>query len=259
MKHAILLATAALFSFAGSAQAGVITDNGADGYWGGNTKKFGDVIGGSLFDVKNANVTLDGTILSIRIATAFAGHAGTARYAGPNGIGYGDVFLGSSWNPVGTDAHHTTDKASNGTKWSYGLNLDNRWNNNGGSFSLYQLNGATNGSNILNSETFMKCKLGVECNYRDGHATAVKTTSSSVRKTGNTGTWSVTRDKEIVFNIDVRGTELASYGAMALHWGQTCQNDVIEGITDIPEPTTPALIALALVGLAMRRKAKARA
>lgn len=256
MKLAMMLAAAAVFSFANSAQAGIITDTGANAYWGGNDHKLGDAIGGSLFDITSANVTLSGTMLSIRIATAFAGHAGTAPYAGPNGIGYGDVFLGSAWNPVGNDAHNTGDKASNGTKWSYGLNLDNRWNNAGGSFTLYELNGSTNAKNILNSESFMKCTLGAQCWYRDGQATAVKTTSSTVRNTGLTGTWTVTRNQGMLFNIDVRGTELAGYGDMALHWGQTCQNDVIEGITDIPEPTTPALIVLALAGLALRRGAR---
>jgi hypothetical protein len=210
-----------------------------------------------VFDISSAKVTLNGTSLSIYIATGFAGHAGIHTYAGPKGIGYGDIFLASAWTPNGTDAHHSKDKASNGTKWSFGLNLDNRWSNTGGSFSLYELNGATNGTNILNSESFMKCTLGSQCYYRDGQATAVKTTSSTVRKTGNAGTWTVTKDKGILFNIDVRGTKLAGFGDMALHWGETCQNDVIEGVTDVPEPTTPALIALALAGLALRRKVRA--
>ena len=101
----------------------------------------------------------------------------------------------------------------------------------------------------------MTCALGRQCYYRDGQATAVNTASNSVRNTGLTGTWTVAHNSALLFNIDIGGTALAGFGDIALHWGQTCQNDVIEGFTDVPEPATPALIGLALIGLALRRKA----
>lgn len=258
MKNAIKFALAVTVAGAASAHAGVISDVGNNAYWGGNDHNYGDSIGGAPFDVTSATVTRAQDLLTISIATKFAGHAGTATYAAPKGIGYGDVFLASSWNPFGSDAHHVRDNATSGTKWSYGLNLDNRWSNTGGRFTLYELNGATNASNILNSESFMTCAMGRQCYYRDGQATGVKTGSASVRNTGMTGSWTVAADRSLLFKIDIGGSALAAYGDIALHWGQTCQNDVIEGYTDVPEPATPALLALAVLGFALRRKAGAR-
>ncbi|MFL6657545.1 MAG: PEP-CTERM sorting domain-containing protein [Massilia sp.] len=242
-------------AFAANAKAGAISDVGSNNYWGGNDHGYGDVIGTSMYDVSGALVTLVGNTLTVRITTNFAGHAGADTWAETNGIGYGDVFLASAWNPAGVDAHHTSDNATTGTHWSYGLNLDNRWSNTGGTFTLYELNGVTNGSNILNSQSFLSCALGSQCYYRDGQATAVKTTSSTVRNTGLTGQWSVENNVGLLLTINIANTALASYSNMALHWGETCQNDVIEGVTKVPEPATMALFALGLLALGLRRKA----
>lgn len=249
MKHASCFALLAASIFAGSAHAGVITDT----YVGGNDHNYGDSIGGATYDIKSATVTRSGNNLSITIATNFAGHAGIATYANVKGIGYGDVFLASSWNPFGSDAKHINDNAANGTDWSYGLNLDNRWSNTGGTMRLFELNGS-NAADILTSQSFMTCVMGRQCYYRDGQATAVKTTSASVRNTGLSGTWTINPNQSLVLSIDIGGTALAGYGDIAMHWGETCQNDVIEGTTDVPEPATPALIGLAVLCLALRRK-----
>ena len=254
MKTVIQLACATLFAFATSAQAGVISDVGSTAYWGGNDHHYGDSIGGAAYDISSATVTRAENRLTVNIATSFAGYAGTATFATPKGIAYGDVFLASSWNPLGNDAHNTGDNATTGTKWSYGLNLDNRWSNTGGTFTLYELNGASNATDVLTSQDFMSCHLGTQCYYRDGQATAVNTGSASVRNTGLTGTWTVSKNNGLLFDIQIGGTALAGFGDLALHWGETCQNDVIEGITDVPEPATPALVGLAVLGFALRRK-----
>jgi hypothetical protein len=252
-------AVAALTLLAGGiASAGTIIDTGANAYWGGNDHGYGDVIGSSMYDIKSADLRLDSGWLSVIINTNFAGHAGADTWANPKGIGYGDLFLANAWNVAGTDAHNKNDNAKTGTKWNYGLSLDNRWSNTGGSFTLYALNGANNEADILNSERFMSCALGKNCYFRDGQATAVNTGSVSVKSTGMTGKWTVTANKSLQFVIDVRGTELANAGELAMHWGETCQNDVIEGVVDVPEPSGIALAGLGLGLLALRRR-KARA
>lgn len=249
MKKIIFSALAALLT-CGAASAGTINDQ----YWGGDAHGYGDIIGSSMYDVSSATLTMTGTVLNISIATKFAGHAGADTWAATGGIAYGDIFLAPKWTPHGNDVKHAGDNASNGTKWTYGLSLDNRWNNNGGSFSLYELNGATNASNIRNAESFMSCGLGSQCWYRNGQETAVKTNSASVHNTGLTGSWSVNPNASLNFSIDVAGTALAGYSHMAFHWGETCQNDVIEGETKVPEPASLALFGVALAGLALRRR-----
>ncbi|MGZ3254040.1 MAG: PEP-CTERM sorting domain-containing protein [Burkholderiaceae bacterium] len=235
-----------------SAQAGVINDT----YWGADGHGYGDVIGDSTFDISSANVSRVGNILTIKINTNFAGHAGIDTWAETNGIGYSDLFLASTWNPFGTDANHTNDNASNGTHWSYGLSLNNRWSNTGGTFTLYQLNGANNTDNALLSQDFLSCGLGTQCYYRNGQEVAVKTTSSTVQNTGVNGTWTVAADSSITFTLDVSNTALSQYANLALHWGETCGNDVIEGVTQVPEPATIALLFLGLAGFAVARRRK---
>ena len=255
MKNFIQLVLFTFIAMTSHAQAGAITDIGDNAYWGADGHGYGDVIGTSMYNISGAHIGVDGSTMTIRIATNFAGHAGADTWAAPKGIGYGDVFLASAWTPAGADAHYTGDNAANGTHWTYGLNLDNRWSNSGGTFTLYELNGAANASNILNSQSFMSCALGSRCYYRDGQATAVKTSAATVRNTGRTGQWTVDTDNALTFTIDIGGTGLFHYDEIAMHWGETCQNDVIEGVTDVPEPAGIALFALGLLALRARRKA----
>ena len=236
-----------------SATAGSITD----AYIGGDSHGLGDVIGGSVYDIAGATITRIGSVLTITIATNFAGHAGTGSNITPGGIGYGDVFLSKLWNPAGTAASgYATDNAATGTKWTYGFALDNRFSNTGGTFTLMKLNGATNAANIDNSEDFIKC---TGCEYRTGQATAVDTKSSTVQNTGLLGSWTVAADKSISFSINVASSDLLNFSSFAMHWGETCQNDVIEGVVKmVPIPGTLPLLGLgllAMAGIARRKKA----
>jgi hypothetical protein len=252
-----LCVTVCALLFGAHAHAGGISDVGVNAYWGADNHGYGDVIGSSTYDINGATITRAASVLTITIATNFAGHAGADAFAAPGGIGYGDLFLAQTWNPFGSDAHHIGDNAADGTKWTYGLSLDNRFSNTGGTFKLYKLNGATNAANILNSESFISCQLGTQCYYRDGQATAVKTTSASTVDTGLKGSWTVTADQQLKFSLNIASSELLNFTSFAMHWGETCQNDVIEGmVRAVPAPGSLPLLALGLVGLVtLRRRA----
>jgi hypothetical protein len=239
------------------ARAGGISDTGVNAYWGADSHNYGDVIGGSTYDIQGATITRVGNVLTVAIATSFAGHAGMDANITPGGIGYGDLFLAQSWNPFGADAHHAGDNDNNGTLWSYGFALDNRFSNTGGTFKLYQLNGATNDANMLDSENFMGCALGSACYYRNGQAVAVNTRSNpNVAYTGMTGAWTVTANKELKFTITLASSsDLLKYTSLAMHWGETCQNDVIEGqVGLVPVPGALPLMGLGLVMLGLSRR-----
>jgi hypothetical protein len=240
------------------AHAGGISDTGVNAYWGADGHALGDVIGGSNYDINGATITRVGSVLTVTIATNFAGLAGISPTLATGGIGYGDVFLSQVWNPFGSDANHVNDNAANGTKWTYGLSLDHRLSNSGGTFKLYQLNGSTNSSNILNSDSFMTC--GLSCTYRNGQAVAVKTSSSTVTDTGVTGTWTVTANQQIQFTVNVASTDLINFSSFAMHWGETSQYDVVEGITRVvPLPGSMPLVAIGLGAMLVLRRRPAGA
>ena len=259
-----LCAGAALLAMlaAPAARAGTINDNAANGYWGGDSHGYGDVIGGAMYDISGATITRVGNVLTITIATAFAGHAGADPWADPGpagqtGIAYGDVFLAAAWNPkvVSGVGNYQEDDSTTGTKWQWGFKLDNRWSNTGGKFQLYNLNGATNAQSILDSEDVLNCSQ--PCVFRDGQATEVKTsgTTSAVAQAGKTGTWSVVNDKSLTFSLDLTGTSLINLQGFALHWGETCQNDVIEGFASVvPLPGSLPLMALGLGAMLLLRR-----
>ena len=258
LKSTQIAGIAITLSFAQSAQA--TPTNIIDTYIGGNDHNYGDVIGSTAnFDISCMDVEITGNILSISINTGFAGKADNHLFdsvTSGNGIGYGDLFLSSSWSPFGS-APYLDDDSSTGTVWEYGFSLDNRWMNEAlaGSGTLYSLNSGDNDADALLSQDFL-----TGATFRDGQEIAVDTLNGDITAIAGSSSWNITEGK-VNFLIDLTGTALASSDSIAMHWGMSCGNDTIEGqllqTQTVPEP---AIISLLIAGLASiglgRRKRK---
>ena len=194
--------------------------NIADGYIGGDNHNYGDVIGNANnFDISSMDVELIGNTLPVSINTAFAGKADNHLFdslTNNKGIGYGDLFLSSAWTPFGS-APYTDDNNTNGTVWSYGFSLDDRWmsetqNGSAGSGTLYSLNSGNNNADALLSEDFLTSGT-----FRNGQGIAVDTVNGNVTAITGNSSWNITAGK-VNFLIDLTGTTLANESTIALHW-----------------------------------------
>ncbi|MGB5544273.1 MAG: PEP-CTERM sorting domain-containing protein [Gammaproteobacteria bacterium] len=248
LKSVTPLAAMLMLAFSAAANAAPVAID--DTYHGGDDHNYGDVIGAaSKFDVFRAELSQVGNILTVNIFTNFAGRGDDGLFSAYTenrmGIGYSDLFLASAWNPHGS-APYLDDDNVTGTEWEYGFSLDDRWNENGGDGMLYELSGSNDHSALM-SEDFMSGAI-----YRNGQEVAVDTASNFAAAL-NGGSWSV-EDGYMSFSIDLSGTDLSLANGIALHWGPTCANDIIEGYAEVPEPGSLALLAMGLIGAGVARR-----
>ena len=238
-----------------------------DAYVGSRDYGWGDVIGDrGIFDIDKAVLSQTGDILTVEIFTDFAGQAGNGfgGITGGKGIGYGDLFLSASWNPYVSNTSkpengYLGDDYLSGTRWSYGFSLDDdRWENSGvHTGSLYDLTGYEPADYALLSSDFLTGGT-----YRRGQEVAVRDSVKTDANRVGIGNWTVDAARQVIqFEINIAGTGLDLNSGIALHWGMSCGNDVIEGRTlslspqdkgVVTEPGTALLLLIGAVGVAGR-------
>ncbi len=257
MNKTVLSRSVSLLMLTLSQAAIAIPTTIMDTYIGGDDHGYGDVISGdgdATFGIESMDIEMTGNMLSVSIQTSFAGRGDDglfSRYTdGGKGIGYGDLFLSDSWTPSGA-APYLNDDNTNGTVWTYGFTLKDRWmsENSKGSGALVKLNSGNNNADALLSDDLM-----TGATYRNGQEVAVDLQNGDISFINN-GSWDIASGR-INFLIDLTGTTLASSKTIALHWGMTCGNDVIEGeyTRDVPTPGILSLLLAGLAGLALTRR-----
>lgn len=68
----------------------------------------------------------------------------------------------------------------------------------------------------------------------------------------------MTANRELKFTINAASTDLINFSSFAMHWGETCQNDVVEGLVKmVPVPGSVPLVALGLGAMLVLRRRQA--
>jgi hypothetical protein len=253
-----------------------------DSYIGGDDHGWGDVVGSQdKFNTHSVQISIVGTTLTIKVSTNFVKTTGgmgsftgsTYNYGSGNnpGIAMGDLFLADSWTPYtntsGPSSTHSTagngylkDNKSNGTDWDYGFSIDanSRKTTGTGSGQWYDLQGDTQNSVVLASDSFLH-----HATFRNGQAIAVNRSSNHVSGlAGNTTSFTVDQANGLIsFSMNIAGTALENSQNIAFRWAMSCGNDAIEGMVTraVPEPTQLSLLGLGLAALGFMRKRKQQA
>ncbi len=240
-----------VFMVPAAAMSALIDDTGANAYWGAvfSNPSQGDVLG-QYFNVDSATVNKVGTKLTVTLSGGYFTNFLNGVQS-TNSYGPGDLYINpTGWIVSGTDAHHATDTFTSAENWAFvvrGANLNP--NHQEGSFQ----------SNVYLT------------NF--GQITMTAAPLHPVTPTPYAQAWAggygnLVTNAEVLFGKDNNGIGFMSFiiddvsgmhlgGAnseIGMHWTMRCGNDVVEGQSKVPEPSTMLLIGAGLAGLGLIRK-----
>ena len=265
MRTCLAILTALAVGSVGTIEAGVIVDSGmkTDHYIGSDDHGYGDVIGGSQFQIHSSGVLLTNSSITFTINTNFVATPGQL------GTRYGDLFFTfDGYTPhLNDDAGLTSpwyghgDHAGNGTTWTHAIHLDSTASEllgDSGSVKLYSVD--SNG--ILLSDDFAG-DFPNNAIYRNGQEVRVNTADNGnqILATSNGGWARDLNAKTLTISVDLDTSVFnLSNGQIAWHWSMACGNDTVEDFATfnpvfppppntVPEPHSLAVFGFAALGL----------
>lgn len=234
--------------FSGAVSAAPISATINDDYWGADGHGYGDVIGGSFFDIAKLQVTVAGSALSVKVYTNFK--EGDPR---SYGFGYGDLFISTDgWRPYGNAGdQYRYDNATNGENWEFVFDTS-EGQLYAGAFTVLQSDHLVpSGYVYRNGQEVMRGSGGLLVGARP----AVLYASESYLGT-NINT--------LEYRMSLNDLGADAGDTLGFKWGMYCANDTIEGAVTlpltpsghVPEPASWALLLAGMAGFGARHKSR---
>ncbi len=274
-----------------TALGGLMLDSGfvADQYWGGHVNSNREVLGNDPFQITYSRVQVSDTQLKFTIVTSFADNPAQSNAR------LGDLFFTfDGYDPYGTGPEYKSDNITNGTKWTYGLELQNIPTSNStfpasGAAELYGLGSYSaayySSDSVITSSEYWHSLHNYGGTIREGQEVQVRSSGLTAMAidnadwaTGNidfvdVNSNSFTNKSALTITLNVADVA-TTFGLdpvnsninIAYHWAMTCGNDTVENSSPVPyfedapptapvpEPATAFAFGFGLLGLVITHR-----